>query len=249
MSRNPFHAGEPFRGFHGSHICYGLPVCSPPCTDPTSFPAVGDFYVQASGGSVTLPAAGYDYSGGWTPPLVGLAPTGTTASLAAQHLRFPGDPYCAFAPFQDPGRTDSPSPIAVLSVLPLLLRRQRLQRHDYIEANARLRHLLSTLQGRCCHRHMQDSLPAGWLAFAGRELNPLDRYERFPSCYISSPFPGFILTLHSFIDVDHPKAAARHPIHEVANQTERPQCAYPREPVFNETSCVAFDELSVTSVL
>ena len=42
---------------------------------------------------------------------------------------------------------------------------------------------------------MQDSLPAGWLAFAGRELNPLDRYERFPSYYISSPFPEFILTL------------------------------------------------------
>ena len=44
---------------------------------------------------------------------------------------------------------------------------------------------------------MQDLLPAGWLAFAGRELNPLDRYERFPSCYISSPFPEFILTLGS----------------------------------------------------
>ena len=44
---------------------------------------------------------------------------------------------------------------------------------------------------------MQNSLPAGWLAFAGRELNPLDRYERFPSCYISSPFPEFILTLGS----------------------------------------------------
>ena len=42
---------------------------------------------------------------------------------------------------------------------------------------------------------MQDLLPAGWLAFAGRELNPLGRDERFPSCYISSPFPGFILTL------------------------------------------------------
>jgi hypothetical protein len=26
---------------------------------------------------------------------------------------------------------------------------------------------------------MQGSLPAGWLAFAGRELNPLDRDERF----------------------------------------------------------------------
>src|SRR5262245_25508149 len=81
-----FCALQPFRGFHGSHICYGLPVCSPPCTDPTSFPAVGDFYVQASDGSVTLPAAGYDYSSGWTPPLVGLAPTGTTASLAARSL-------------------------------------------------------------------------------------------------------------------------------------------------------------------
>jgi len=44
---------------------------------------------------------------------------------------------------------------------------------------------------------MQDSLPAGWLAFAGRELNPLGHDERFPSCYISSPFPGFILTLDS----------------------------------------------------
>jgi hypothetical protein len=42
---------------------------------------------------------------------------------------------------------------------------------------------------------MQDSLPAGWLAFAVRELNPLGGDERFPSCYISSPFPGFILTL------------------------------------------------------
>src|SRR5262245_24542268 len=26
---------------------------------------------------------------------------------------------------------------------------------------------------------MQSSLPAGWLAFTGRELNPLDRYRRF----------------------------------------------------------------------
>jgi len=67
-----------------------------------------------------------------------------------------------------------------------------------IGATAGLQHLLSTLQGRCYHRHMQDSLPAGWLAFTGRESNPLDRDERFPSCYISSPFPGFILTLPTF---------------------------------------------------
>src|SRR5215471_10727478 len=60
---------------------------------------------------------------------------------------------------------------------------------------ARLKHLLSTLQERCCHRHMQDSLPAGWLAFTGWESNPLDRDERFPSSTSSSPFPEFILTL------------------------------------------------------
>jgi hypothetical protein len=61
----------------------------------------------------------------------------------------------------------------------------------------RLRHMLSTLQEWCCHHHMQDSLPAGWLAFAEWELNPLDRDERFPSYLISFPFPGLILTLRS----------------------------------------------------
>ena len=30
---------------------------------------------------------------------------------------------------------------------------------------------------------MQDWLPAGWLAFAGRESNPLNRYERFQSLH------------------------------------------------------------------
>src|SRR5215831_7749157 len=80
-------------------------------------------------------------------------------------------------------------------MLPLLTGKQRLQRNVYIEATARLRHLLSTLQERCCHRHMQDSLPVGWLAFTGWESNPLDRDERFLSSTSSSPFPEFILTL------------------------------------------------------
>src|SRR5262245_60015332 len=83
-------------------------------------------------------------------------------------------------------------------MLPLPHRKQRLRRDVYIEATSGLKHLLSTLHERRCHRHMQDSLPAGWLAFTGRELNPLDRNERFPSCYISFPFPGFILTLALF---------------------------------------------------
>ena len=46
-----------------------------PCTDPTGFPAIGDFYYQASNGSVALPVAGYNYNSDWTPLLVGLAPT------------------------------------------------------------------------------------------------------------------------------------------------------------------------------
>ena len=61
----------------------------PPCTDPTDFPAVGDFYFWASGRSVTLPASRYNYSSDWTPLLVGLSPTGMAASLAAQFVLTP----------------------------------------------------------------------------------------------------------------------------------------------------------------
>src|SRR3954468_5718046 len=46
-------------------------------------PATGGFYIQASGGSVPLPAAGYDYNSNWTPLLAGLSPAGMAASLAA----------------------------------------------------------------------------------------------------------------------------------------------------------------------
>jgi hypothetical protein len=41
-----FTQGVSFRGFQGSRICHGLSVCLPPCTDPTRFAAVGDFYYQ-----------------------------------------------------------------------------------------------------------------------------------------------------------------------------------------------------------
>src|SRR3954466_6842558 len=68
-------------------ICYGLSGCSPPWTDRTKFPwPTGDFYIQASGGSVALPVAGYDYNSNWTPLLAGLSPAGMAASLAAPDL-------------------------------------------------------------------------------------------------------------------------------------------------------------------
>ena len=80
---NPFRAGDAFGASWFTHICYGLPDCSPPCMDLTSFPANGGLYFQAFDGSVTLPTAGYDYSIDWTPMLTGLSPAGLTASLAA----------------------------------------------------------------------------------------------------------------------------------------------------------------------
>src|SRR5258708_34929854 len=46
-------------------------------------PAIGGFYVRAPGGSVTLPAAGYDYNSDWTPLLAGLSPPRMPTSLAA----------------------------------------------------------------------------------------------------------------------------------------------------------------------
>jgi VIT family len=55
-----------------------------PLYGSASFPANGDFYFRASGRSVTLPAAGYDYNSDWTPLLAGLSPAGMNASLAAR---------------------------------------------------------------------------------------------------------------------------------------------------------------------
>jgi len=47
---------EPFRGYLLVRLRYDLPSCSPP---------LRDFYFRASNGSVTLPAAGYDYGANW----------------------------------------------------------------------------------------------------------------------------------------------------------------------------------------
>ena len=94
-------------------------------------------------------------------------------------LRSSGDPSRAFAPFHDPGRTDVPSPLTVTSMLPPLPIRQRL-RHWLISG------LTPAASAPRCLRfalrvatRAQGSLPAGWLAFAGRASNPLDRFERF----------------------------------------------------------------------
>src|SRR5262245_65108480 len=85
--------------------------------------------------------------------------------------------------------------MAVSPVLPLPTRRQRLQRDVNIGATAGASAPAVYASRVVLPPPMQDSLPAGWLTFAERESNPLDRDERFPSPTSSSPFPGFILTL------------------------------------------------------
>src|SRR4051794_13899365 len=61
-SRNPFHAGLVFRGFTGSHLLRPVRLLAPLDGSDRVSPATGGFYIQASGGSVTLPVAGYDYN-------------------------------------------------------------------------------------------------------------------------------------------------------------------------------------------
>src|SRR3954467_2711574 len=54
--------GTRFRGFTGSRLLRPVRLLAPLDGSDQVSPATGDFYIQASGGSVTLPAAGYDYN-------------------------------------------------------------------------------------------------------------------------------------------------------------------------------------------
>src|SRR4051795_10622776 len=131
--------GTRFSRLHWFANCYGLSGCSPPWTDRTEFPRPpgaftsrlpagrspfppldmttkttglpcwGGFYLQASGGSVALPAAGYDYNSNWTPLLAGLSPAGTAASLAAPDLTEFPQPPGAFTSRLPTGRSPFPS--------------------------------------------------------------------------------------------------------------------------------------------
>ena len=98
--------------------------------------------------------------------------------------RFPGDPSHTFALFPDPGRTDETSPLAVPSVLPPVLTRRRLQQEHDFEAYPGLRCLLPTLHERRHRRPCKARFRLAGCAFAGRELNPLDRSERFQATSI-----------------------------------------------------------------
>src|SRR6202047_911997 len=81
--RNPFHAGQVFRGFPIHAFATACQVARSPVRSRPTRSAPGSFYFQASNGSVALPVAGYDYNSDWTPLLAGLSPARMAASLAA----------------------------------------------------------------------------------------------------------------------------------------------------------------------
>src|SRR5882762_1631898 len=93
-------------------------------------------------------------------------------------LRSSGDPSRAFAPLQDPGRTNVPSPLSGTSMLPPLDGRRRLRQCLISGLTRSFGTRCRTLHAGVA-AHVQGLLPAGRLAFAERASNPLDRDERF----------------------------------------------------------------------
>ena len=65
-------------------------------------------------------------------------------------LRSSGDPSRAFAPFQDPGRAELPSPVADTSMLPPLPIQRRPRRYPDFGANPQLQHSLPYASGGRC---------------------------------------------------------------------------------------------------
>src|SRR3984893_12953848 len=81
--RNPFHAGQVFRGFPIHAFATACQVARSPVRIRPTRSALESFYFQASNRSVALPVAGYDYNSDWTPLFAGLSPARMAASLAA----------------------------------------------------------------------------------------------------------------------------------------------------------------------
>ena len=110
----------------------------------------------------------------------------------AGSLRFPGDPSYAYALFQDPGRADRTSPMAVLTMPPPVYPNRRPQRVHNLGADAGLQHPLSTLHERRHRRPCKTRFRLAGCASTGRGSNPLDRNERFQ---VTSPFSSPELAL------------------------------------------------------
>ena len=75
--------------------------------------------------------------------------------------------------------------ISATSMLPPLCAQRRLRQLHFGAPSRSFSTRCPTLRVSCCHSRAR--LASGWLAFAGRASNPLDRYERFQFVYPSIP--------------------------------------------------------------
>jgi hypothetical protein len=103
-------------------------------------------------------------------------------------LRSPGDPSRASAALLDPGRTDVSWPLRPRRCCPRFAHNEGFGNCISGLTHAALAPAVLRFALRVA-THAQGSLPAGWLAFAGRASNPLDRYERFQLVFTIIPLP------------------------------------------------------------
>src|SRR4029077_5870386 len=83
--------GRCISGLLSSHIRYGLPGCSPPCTDQTDIQPPGAFTSRLSTGRSPFPLLDMTTTATGPPLLAGLSPARMTASFAAL-IRSPRQP-------------------------------------------------------------------------------------------------------------------------------------------------------------
>jgi hypothetical protein len=105
-------------------------------------------------------------------------------------LRFPGGPSHTSARLSDPGRIDRPSPVAVLSMLPPVPTRRRLQREPNLGAQPRALISAAYASRAALPLPMQGSLPAGGLRLYREGVEPSGPLRKV-SGYIHPPFQDF----------------------------------------------------------
>ena len=105
--------------------------------------------------------------------------------------RFPGNPSHDSAPVHDPGRPVAPRRWRRFRCCPHTLNSEGVIALPISRLPPPLHHLLSTLHDGRCRTPCKTRFRLAGCAFAGRESNPLDRYERVQ--FIASSSPGLRL--------------------------------------------------------
>ena len=122
----------------------------------------------------------------WQSPFQPLCPRARAGSP-----RFPGDPSRDFAPIHDPGRPVAPHQSRRFRCCPPHLTMKASSFTDFEAARRFVTCCLRFTTGRY-RTPCKTRFRLAGCAFAGRESNPLDRYEEVSS-HLTSPSPGLSL--------------------------------------------------------